>query len=120
MKAIATYELGTRKITVARLAAICHALDTTATDIIGRTYGRLSDDPDLALGWTIDLHTAARLRPAELAPLRRWADIRLRQLLPGQPQTTWLTRPALAALAMLCHLSPRELLRHLPRCDPPG
>jgi transcriptional regulator with XRE-family HTH domain len=92
LKAIATYELGTRKITVARLAAICQTLNTTAAEIIGRAYGRLSDNPDLALGWTIDLHAAARLHPAELTPLRRWRHLPL-----GQPQTAWLTRPALSA-----------------------
>lgn len=120
LQTLATYELGTRKITVVRLVDITETLGTTAAEVLRRTCERLSDEPAAAMGWTIDLPAAANLDAAELAPLARWANLRLAELPDYRTKTAWLTRPALQALAVLCGLEPKDLVGRLPRRDLPA
>jgi transcriptional regulator with XRE-family HTH domain len=120
LQTLATYELGTRKITVVRLLDICNALDTTPAAVIARAYERWQDDPDASVGRTIDLFAAARLDVAELTPLRNWAITRLAGLSDEPPtaaKTAWLTQPALNAMATLCGLDPTDMVKRLPCHD---
>lgn len=113
VKALATYELGTRAMPVTRLVEICLVLDVSPMEIFRRTWERTVDDRDTASGWDVDLTAAAQLPDTELAPLAAWASVRLHGY--GQRKTFRLSRTAIKPLAALCGLEWWDLARRLPR-----
>jgi transcriptional regulator with XRE-family HTH domain len=113
VQTLATYELGTRGISVLRLVSICEALGTTAQELLACT--EYSIRPLHAGQINVDLRTLARDTRPELVPAQRWAATRLSTLVDGEPETATLDRPAVEQLARLCGVPPTALLHTLPR-----
>lgn len=96
---ICTYELGTRAMTVARLAALCHILDARPaalwSTVDGKVYG---DDDGQRASIQVDLRKVVKLSGPGLAPVREWARISL-----GLGTTrTVLSESAITSLATVC------------------
>lgn len=113
VQTLATYELGTRTISVLRLVELCAALGTTAQDLLASIDQAIRPLPDGVI--RIDLRALANDPRSALAPARRWAASRLRQLPENAAGTTTLDRAAVEQLARLCDIAPVALLRSLPR-----
>lgn len=99
---LATYEYGSRSLSVLRFVELCHVLGLFAPDVLARCMRR-------AAGLPVDLHTAARVTRPELSPLRRWAQARLRFTRPGKPIVALLDPAAVARLAELCGMPAADL-----------
>jgi transcriptional regulator with XRE-family HTH domain len=95
---LATYECGSRPLSVIRLVDLCRVLEVCAPDLLARAMDRTT-------GLPVDLHAIARDERAELQPLRRWARVRLR----GTPAVTSFAEPAVESLAELCGMSVADL-----------
>jgi transcriptional regulator with XRE-family HTH domain len=113
VQTLATYELGTRGISVLRLVEICAALGTTAHELLASI--ECSIHPGHTDRIDVDLRTLARDTRPELVPAQRWAASRLSTLVDGEPGVATLERPAVEQLARLCGLAPTALLHTLPR-----
>jgi transcriptional regulator with XRE-family HTH domain len=112
LQTLATYELGTRPLSVARLIELAGALDVSVLEILSRTLGRVGDVDQISR-LEIDIRAVAGDRTAELAPLRRWAAACLRHALPGEPTLAQLDQPAIVRLAEICGLGVEELTAKL-------
>jgi transcriptional regulator with XRE-family HTH domain len=112
LQTLATYELGTRQVSVVRLVEICAALAVPAHEVLARVHERVfGDTPSGHLSLNL-VAIVADERP-ELQPLRRWAQGRLHTLPLGQTPQVHLDLPALEYMAQLCQLSTVELIRAL-------
>ena len=111
---LATYELGTRPMSVVRFALARESLGELPPEVMHRAYERIERDTERT-AWNVDLVAASRLTDAELAPLRAWANL---QLQAGPDKVKPLSRNAVHPLAALCGLDTDELLRRLPRPYP--
>jgi transcriptional regulator with XRE-family HTH domain len=114
VQTLATYELGTRTLSVEHLVELTDALGVSVPDVLARALARVGN-----VGQTnrleIDLHKITSDRSAESAPLRGWAQTRLRQIAKGQPTSARLDHPAIMCLAQVCGLDAEELTARL--CD---
>lgn len=108
---VATYELGTRHVSVVNFVDYCLAVDTSPVEVLRDTYRRVVDrsQPD---GWDVDITVAARLHDPELAPLACWARSCLAN--PDHPRMVHLSRAAVQSLAALCGLDWFRLVGRLP------
>uniref|UniRef100_UPI003F49812B helix-turn-helix domain-containing protein n=1 Tax=Amycolatopsis sp. CA-151526 TaxID=3239921 RepID=UPI003F49812B len=113
VQSLATYELGTRHVTVTRLFQLSAALNVRPSTIIRRVEDQLALEPEP--GFTLRLDTLTRSSDAELAPLRRWASVVLRQLPPDQAREIHLNPNAIERLAELCGILPIRLTGRLRR-----
>jgi transcriptional regulator with XRE-family HTH domain len=108
LQMLATYELGTRRMTVERLVEICAALDHPPDQLLRRAneraFAALKDDSVV-----VDLSALARTADPRLVQLQRWAAIRANQLPPGIPVVETLDDHALAALANLAGTTPNQI-----------
>jgi transcriptional regulator with XRE-family HTH domain len=103
VQALATYELGTRAITVARLLELAEVLEISMPDLLARAVARFE-------GQTVDLFLLANTQRSELYPLRGWARARLAHMTPHEPTVIRLNRSSLHWLAQLSGLSPTDLI----------
>lgn len=115
---LATYELGTRHMTVTRLHELCAVFGMRPSDVLA-TVDTLAGA--VADRMVVDLRQLAASTRPELMPARRWAHT---QLHPTGPDTTELTPDAVASLSCLCGLDITEMVTALrdpqtPR-QPPG
>lgn len=112
LQTLATYELGTRRISVERLVELCAALEQPPDQLLLRaiTGAFGADHADRV---TVDLPALARTADPRLAHLRRWAAIRVRQRPAALPLVEELDEHALAALAALAGATSNELLHAL-------
>jgi transcriptional regulator with XRE-family HTH domain len=112
LQTLATYELGTRRISVERLVELCAALDQPPDQLLLRAiigaFG--ADHADRV---QVDLPALARTADPRLAHLRRWAAIRVRQRPAAVPPVEELDEHALAALAALAGTTSNELVHAL-------
>jgi transcriptional regulator with XRE-family HTH domain len=114
LQTLATYELGTRHITVVRLVEITLALGASPMDVLARAYQRELAAEEARPGmWLVDLVAASRVRGEELVPLRRWATHRLYQ---NGPNPVPLDPAAVSALTMLCGIPTERLYQRLKGC----
>lgn len=117
LQTLATYELGTRQLSVVRFVEICVALDELPHELMARVHARVFiETPGNSV--QLDLsHLAAEDDPA-LWPVRRWAADKLR----ADPRVTTVTvdRAALAFLATLCGVERGDLLGRLRAVDVPA
>jgi transcriptional regulator with XRE-family HTH domain len=120
MQTLATYEQGTRIMSVTRLIELCMALNVSPLEVMRRAYEKKfaaqdatagADDDDG--GWWIDLRAAA-VR-TDLRPLAKWAQLRV---LEGDEVTVRLDSHCLGYLCTLCGLDREALRTHLPLIDP--
>lgn len=117
IQTLATYELGTRMISVLRLVQLCEALGTTAQELLASADGELRRQPGTV---RINLRALACDTGNTLAPARRWAASRLRQLPADAASIATLDRAAVEQLARLCDVPAVALLRTLSRADLAG
>ncbi len=117
LQTLATYELGTRRMTVERLIEICAALDHPPDQLLqrasARAFAEFGDD-----SIEVDLSALARIEDPQLVPLQRWAALRAAQCTDGKPTTKTLDSPALAALANLAGVSKQRLASALRELRP--
>jgi len=116
LQTLATYELGTRRISVERLVELCAALEQPPDQLLLRaiTGAFGTDHADCV---KVDLSALARTADPRLAHLRRWAAIRVRQRPAGLPPVEELDEHALAALAALAGTTSNELVHVLRDLD---
>lgn len=106
VQTLATYELGSRQCSVVRLAELCLAMEELPQHLIARVHQRVVVDGPGHV--RVNLRSLATLVEPHLAPLRRWAEDRLRQ--PGAGEDVQLDLAALCRMAELCDLQPAELV----------
>ncbi|EME58632.1 XRE family transcriptional regulator [Amycolatopsis decaplanina DSM 44594] len=105
IQTLASYELGTRQLSVARLFELCMPMNVLPADLITNVQRRVGANAPVRI--QLDLqHVAADTRP-ELGPLRQWAETLLHQEKP--PKTVVLEGLALGLLADLCGMPVDEL-----------
>jgi transcriptional regulator with XRE-family HTH domain len=84
LQTVATYELGTRRISVERLVDLCAVLDQRPDKLLLRAItGALDVNYDDRV--EVDLSALARTSDPRLQHLRRWAVVRARQRPAHQP-----------------------------------
>ncbi len=110
MQTLATWELGTRHISAERLVEVANTLGEPAEELLARVRERTARpaNPELSL----DIAAAARTPRTRLAPVRAWAQCRLRDHPDGQPVVK-LDIPALDRLAEICEMSTLDLTNRL-------
>lgn len=112
LQTLATYELGTRRISVQRLVELCAVLGQPPDQLLLRAItGAFGADTDDRVA--VDLSTLARTADPRLVPLRRWAAVRVRQRPAGLPPVEELDGHALSALAALAGTTSNELAHAL-------
>jgi transcriptional regulator with XRE-family HTH domain len=112
LQTLATYELGTRRISVQRFVELCVALDQPPDQLLQRAItGAFTADHDDRV--KVDLPTLARTADPRLAHLRRWAAVRVHQRPAALPPVEELDEHALAALAALAGTTSNELVHAL-------
>lgn len=106
LRTLATYELGTRQMSVLRLVELCYAMNELPQNLLARVHRRLTPE-----GVVADLSQIAELNAPHLTPLRMWA----RQQLSHQPDDTSFRFDlvALRRMAELCDVPLPDLIRHL-------
>jgi transcriptional regulator with XRE-family HTH domain len=110
LQTIATWELGTRKISVQSLFDTCGALKLLPSAVLAAVEARCEIGRDEL---AVDLRDLAVHGPPELAPARRWAHATLR---PGLPTRVLLIPEAVRLLAELCEIEVSEMEEHLRVC----
>lgn len=109
LQTLATYELGTRRISVARLVELCTVLGQPVDQLLLRAitsaFGAEHDDRV-----EVDLSSLAHTADARLVHLRRWAIVRASQRPVELPLVEELDEHALAALAQLAGTTSNELV----------
>lgn len=109
LQTLATYELGTRQVSVMRLVELCEALEELPQDLLARVHRRMFPNEP---GWVrLDLYQLAADTQPELLPLRRWAEGRLSHS--NSAREVQLDEAAIKQLAALCGLRPAELIGRL-------
>lgn len=111
LQTLATYELGTRHVSVVRFVEICLALGMPPHEVLARVHERVFADTTLGR-IRIDLRRVVRDRTSELQPLRRWAKGRLDET-GGRVIDVQLDITALERMAELCGLQTVELIGRL-------
>lgn len=114
LQALQTWELGTRKMSLARFVQVCSVLEVDPSDLLGRALARVVPaDEDIA----IDRNKLARSAMTELAPLKRWLETRDSHRCgdDGSPAPDVVVLPpnSLAALAELAGCPQHQLARVL-------
>jgi len=110
LQTLATYELGTRQVSVVRFVEICVALDEPPHEVLARVHDRVVDAP---LGRVqLDLRLIAHDNRPELSPLRRWAAERLAERDGSGPEIQ-LDISALDRMAELCGMDTVALIGKL-------
>ncbi|MGH3621206.1 MAG: helix-turn-helix domain-containing protein [Sciscionella sp.] len=97
---LATYEQGTRAISVARLIAVCAALGVWPGDVLDHAYREVLSGPSRHA--RISLDALATTSIPLLQPLRGWAAIRARDSSPGHTAELPLNDETLTSMADLC------------------
>lgn len=110
LQTLATYELGTRQCSVARLVELCRALGTGPAELLDAVDTRMSGRPDTI---TVDLRSLAATNHPALATARQWATTRLATHDSTAIPVAELSADALDRLAELCALEPTALITHL-------
>lgn len=107
---LATYELGTRSLSIERLAAVCFTLGVRPADVCATVDDQvLGATAQLAATIPVDLRKVSQTGRADLAGVQAWA---LTQLDEGR-QHAMLTPPAIASLAEVCGLEVADLTSEL-------
>lgn len=111
VQTVATWELGTRALSVIRLFQLCHVLGVPPHEVIAHTERAISepDEPDVVTTVSLD-QLASTTRP-ELAPARRWAARAAHEHDTGHH--VQLSNEALTTLAGICGMTTADLLAAL-------
>lgn len=112
LQTLATYELGTRQISVVRLVELCVALDELPHELLARVHERVFAGEETGR-LRIDLRAVVRDNEPELVPLRRWAVGRLNEH--DSAPEIGLDIAALERMAELCGIEVVDLITRLRR-----
>lgn len=112
LQTLATYELGTRQISVIRLVELCVALGELPHELIARVHERVFAGEESGR-LRIDLRAVVRDTQVELLPLRRWALGRLNEQ--DSASEVSLDIAALERMAELCGIELVDLITRLRR-----
>jgi transcriptional regulator with XRE-family HTH domain len=112
LQTLATYELGTRQVSVVRFVEICRALEELPHELLARVHERVFSDATLGR-IRVDLRKVVHDRAPELLPLRRWAAGRLAAQTGPQATEVRLDIAALEQMAELCGMETLELISRL-------
>lgn len=113
IQALATYELGTRNVTVTRLIELADVLGVSVLELLERALHRVSYvGPDASVV-SVDLVAVVADGTPELAPFRRWAWTRFGAQPAEQGTVVRLNAVALDALAEVCGIDRARLVRVL-------
>lgn len=109
LQTLATYELGTRHCSVVRLVELCMAMGEQPHELLRRVHHRVFPTHPGQL--CVNVRALTKLEDSELAPLRRWAQGRLRTTAhPGaNTDTVLLDAHALHWLAELCGITSERI-----------
>lgn len=105
---LATYELGTRTMSLARLFELCRALGIEPHGMLDRAYRRVFGTDTSA---HVDLARLARATAERLRPLRGWARLRLRDTPPSRGTEVVFSAVGLDSMAGLCGLTRAGLMQ---------
>jgi hypothetical protein len=98
---------------VVRLVELCVAMDELPQDLLAKVHRRVFvDEPGRV---RVDLRKVVADASADLLPLRRWAEDRLRQAGEHGAAEVALDLPALERMAELCELPTVDLIGRLRR-----
>lgn len=112
LQTLATYELGTRRMSVERLVELCAVLKQRPDQLLLRaTTLAFGSDHDGRV--EVDLSALAHTTDPRLQPLQRWARVRAHQCPAGRPPVEELDVPALTAMAGIAGSSTYELVQAL-------
>ncbi|HEX3781323.1 MAG TPA: helix-turn-helix transcriptional regulator [Pseudonocardiaceae bacterium] len=119
LQTLATYELGTRRMTADRLDEIAQALGTRASQLLAEVEQRMYGPATYPVGpVTVDLRVLAHAPQPALAPARRWAMVQLDVIGEFGNPVVSLTPDAVSMLAELCHVDTPELEASFLRSHP--
>jgi transcriptional regulator with XRE-family HTH domain len=110
LQTLATYELGTRQISVIRLVELCLALGEQPHELLARVHERVFAGEESGR-LRVDLRAVVRDTQPELLPLRRWALGRLND--PDSASEVNLDISALERMAELCGIELVDLIARL-------
>jgi transcriptional regulator with XRE-family HTH domain len=110
LQTLATYELGTRQISVIRLVELCLALGEQPHELLARVHERVFAGEESGR-LRVDLRAVVRDTQPELLPLRRWALGRLND--PDSSSEVNLDIAALERMAELCGIELVDLIARL-------
>jgi transcriptional regulator with XRE-family HTH domain len=102
MQTVATWELGTRRLSVERLYGIAQVYGMRPAELVAEVDELLLGRPGTVV---VNLVVAAGTAVPELRPLARWAAVRCAE----RRLRAVLTPTSLIVLAQLCSLPPSEL-----------
>ncbi|MGH3568539.1 MAG: helix-turn-helix domain-containing protein [Pseudonocardia sp.] len=105
LQTLATYELGTRGLTLDRFAEVCAALELPMHELLKRAEDRIRDSARSSV--LVDLDALANTQAPRLQPLRRWAAARSATT---SAPTLLLDSAALTSTANFCDITVPELL----------
>lgn len=112
LQTLATYELGTRQVSVVRLVEICHALGELPHELLARVHERVFTTAPVGR-IRIDLRKIAGDHAPELLPLRRWATGKLAEEPTPPCAEVHLDIAALEQMAQLCGMRTVDLIAKL-------
>jgi transcriptional regulator with XRE-family HTH domain len=111
LQTLATYELGTRRLSVERLVELCAVLEQRPDELLLRATTLAFGDHDGRL--KVDLSALAHTTDPRLRPLQRWAGVRARQCPEGRAPVEELDAHALTALAGIAGAPMYDLVQAL-------
>jgi transcriptional regulator with XRE-family HTH domain len=114
LQTLATYELGTRQLSVVRLVELCVAMEEPPHNLLAKVHRRVYTEEPGRL--RVNLARVAADDQPELLPLRRWAQGRLEGA--DSPDVA-LDSSALDRMAELCGMDTQDLVSRLRRLCPP-
>ncbi|SDN14140.1 hypothetical protein SAMN04488074_13630 [Lentzea albidocapillata subsp. violacea] len=114
---LATWELGTRNMTINRFVEVCAVLGVPADEVLRRALARMAIPSGRSGVIEVDRHKLARSTSRAVKPLQRWLGIRdgHRTPLDTRPSPDFVELPpaALKHLAALAEVPIPELIRAL-------
>jgi DNA-binding Xre family transcriptional regulator len=114
---LAAYEQGTRTISVARLLAICTALEVHPATVLDQAQRDAFDTSECGLV-RVNLTMLAGATDPRLQQLHRWARTRASQLPSNREPVEELDTAALTSLAAVCGIDSTDLARSLGALGP--
>ncbi|MDI5979578.1 helix-turn-helix domain-containing protein [Amycolatopsis magusensis] len=107
---LGSYESGARRLTVSRLVELCEVLGTTAHEVLAQVHRDLRR-PELSL--RVRLKVITQTQDPELGPLQAWALARASDEHAAPDPMIEMDEVTLRQAAVLCGMTPLQLLRRL-------
>ncbi|ANN21160.1 transcriptional regulator [Amycolatopsis orientalis] len=112
LQTLASYELGTRRISVERLIEVCAVLKKQPDELLRRAT-TLAFSGHYGTHITVDLLGLAQTTDPRLRPLRRWAQVRTQQSSAERVLVEELDATALSAMADIAGTTVYDLVQAL-------